>query len=109
MTDKPTSGTTPPMKPQPSADLPQDSMRVKNEQPGLIAGVCSIVAGVTGFSVPVVGMIASCVGIWLGVSGFRRGRSASYRPSIICGIIGALVSILGIAYWVSAVLFESYR
>jgi hypothetical protein len=81
----------------------------KNEQPGLIASVCSILAGVAGFAGPVVGMIASCVGIWLGVSGFRRGRSASYRPSVIWGSTGVLVSVLGIAYWASAVLFESYR
>jgi hypothetical protein len=82
---------------------------VQNRQPGLIVSVCSLVAGVVGFSVPILGMIASCVGIWLGVKGVRQGRAATHTASIICGVIGISVSGLSIVYWVSAVLFESYR
>ena len=82
---------------------------VQQPLPGLIAGVCSIVAGIVGFSVPVLGMVASCVGIWLGVRAFRAGRSANYRPSAICGGIGIAASILGMVFWVCAVMFESYR
>lgn|SRR5271154_7199120 len=82
---------------------------VQNQQPGLIVSVCSIVAGVVGFGVPILGMIASCIGIWLGVKGVRQGRAANYTPSTICGVIGISVAGLSIVYWVSAVLFESYR
>jgi hypothetical protein len=82
---------------------------VQHPRPGLIAGVGSIVAGVIGFGVPVLGMIASCVGIWLGVRGFRQGRAANQPPGMICGIIGISISGLSIVYWVSALLFESYR
>jgi protein-S-isoprenylcysteine O-methyltransferase Ste14 len=82
---------------------------VQNQQPGLAVGVCSIVAGVVGFSIPVLGMIASCAGIWLGVRGFRQGRAGNYAPSIVCAIIGISLSGLGIVFWVTAVLFESYR
>jgi hypothetical protein len=82
---------------------------VQQPLPGLIAAICSIVAGVVGFMVPVLGMVASCVGIWLGVRGFRSGRAANYRPSVICASIGTVVSILGMVFWVCAVLFESYR
>ena len=82
---------------------------VQQPLPGLIAGICSIVAGVIGFSIPVVGMVASCVGIWLGVKGIRQGRVANYRPSIICGISGLSISGLGIVFWVCVILFESYR
>src|SRR5277367_2480886 len=82
---------------------------IQNKQPGLIVSVCSIVAGVVGFGVPILGMIASCVGIWLGVKGVRQGRATNYTPSIICGVIGISVAGLSIVYWVSAVLFESYH
>ena len=82
---------------------------VQNQQPGLIVSVCSIVAGVVGFGVPILGMIASCIGIWLGVKGVPQGRAANYTPSTICGVIGISVAGLSIVYWVSAVLFESYR
>jgi hypothetical protein len=82
---------------------------VQNQQPGLAVSVCSIVAGVVGFSIPILGMIASCVGIWLGVRGFRQGRAGNYTPNIICAIIGMFLSGLSIVYWVSAILFESYR
>lgn len=77
--------------------------------PGLVAGVCSIVASIVGFSVPVVGMVASFAGIWLGVRAIRTGRAAGYRPSAICGGIGIIVSLLGIVFWVCVILFESYR
>jgi hypothetical protein len=80
-----------------------------NQQPGLAAGVCSIVAGVVGFSIPVLGMIASCIGIWLGVRGFQQGRAGNYAPGVICAIIGIFLSGLSIVFWVSAILFESYH
>jgi len=81
----------------------------QNPQPGLVASLCSIAAGLVGFGVPVLGMIVSCVGIWLGVMGFRRGRAAHYNPGTVCGIVGAALSVLGIVYWVCAILFESYH
>jgi hypothetical protein len=81
----------------------------RNQQPGMFASIGSIVAGVIGFSLPVVGMAASCIGIWFGVQGIRQGRAAKYRPSIICGMIGISVDGLGIVFWVCAVLFESYH
>ena len=82
---------------------------VQNQQPGLAVSVCSIVAGVVGFSIPILGMLASCVGIWLGVRGLRQGRARHYTRSIICAIVGIFLSGLSIVYWVSAILFESYR
>ncbi len=80
-----------------------------NQQPGLFASIGSIVAGLIGFSLPVVGMAASCIGIWFGVKGIRQGRAANYRPGIICGIVGISVDALGIVFWVCAILFESYH
>jgi hypothetical protein len=82
---------------------------VQDQRPGLTVSVCSIVAGAVGFGVPILGMIASCAGIWLGVRGFRQGRARNYTPSMICGIIGISLAGLSIVYWVSAILFESYR
>jgi hypothetical protein len=82
---------------------------VQNQQPGLVVSLCSIAAGMVGFGVPVLGVIAACVGIWLGVWGFRQGRAAHYTPSIICGVIGISVSVLSIVFWVCVVLFESYH
>jgi len=82
---------------------------VQNQQPGLGVSICSIIAGVVGFSIPILGMIASCIGIWLGVRGFRQGRAGNYTPGIICAVIGIFLSVLSIVYWVSAVLFESYH
>jgi hypothetical protein len=81
----------------------------QNQQPGLAVSVSSIVAGVVGFSIPILGMIASCVGIWLGVRGFRQGRAGKYTPSIVCAIIGVFLSGLSIVFWVTVILFESYR
>jgi hypothetical protein len=78
-------------------------------QPGLIVGICSIAAGVIGFSIPVLGMVVSCAGIWLGIKGFRQGRASNLTSSTVCGVIGASLSGLGIVFWISAVLFESYR
>jgi len=54
-------------------------------------------------------MIGSLIGIWLGIMAIRRGRSSRYSPATICGVIGLTLSVLSIAYWVSAVLFESYH
>jgi hypothetical protein len=70
----------------------------QNQQPGMFASIGAIVAGVIGFSLPVVGMAASCIGIWFGVKGIRQGRAAKYRPSIICGIVGISVDGLGIVF-----------
>jgi hypothetical protein len=77
--------------------------------PGVIAGIGSIVAGVIGFGIPVVGILASCVGIWLGIKGIRQARAMNYRPSITFGIIGLSIDGLGIVFWVCVVCFESYR
>jgi hypothetical protein len=77
-------------------------------QPGLVLGLCSIVAGLIGFGVPVLGMIASLAGIGLGVWGFRRGLAARYTGGIACGIIGTVVSVLSIVFWVCVILLESY-
>jgi hypothetical protein len=82
---------------------------VQQPLPGLVAGIGSIVAGVIGFGIPVLGVVGSCVGIWLGVRGFRAGRTANYRPSVVCSGIGMTASVLGLVFWVCAVLFESYR
>lgn len=81
----------------------------RNQQPGLVVGLCSIAAGLIGFGVPVLGMIASCAGIWLGVWGFRQSRPTHYTPGIVCGLAGISVSILSIVFWVYAILFESYH
>ena len=80
--------------------LPREA--VQNPQPGLVVGLCSIAAGLIGFAVPVIGMIASLAGIRLGVWAFRQGHAARYAPSTICGLIG-------IVFWVCVVLFESYH
>lgn len=82
---------------------------VQTPAPGLIAGIGSIVTAVIGFGVPVLGMVASCVGIWLGITAVRRGRSTRYNPSVTCGVIGISLAVLGIVFWVCVVLFESYR
>jgi hypothetical protein len=92
---------------EPDSKLPPPT--AQNQQPGMFASIGSIVAGVIGFSLPVVGMAASCIGIWFGVKGIRQGRAAKYRPTIICGIVGISVDGLGIVFWVCAILFESYH
>ena len=99
------------MPPFPQGPFPQvpDPDGVTRPAPGLIAGIGSIVAGVIGFAIPVLGMAVSCAGIWLGIKAIRNGRAARYSTSTTCGIIGASISVLGIVYWVCAVLFESYR
>ena len=104
------------MPPFPQAPFPQapfppapDPDGVTRPAPGLIAGIGSIVAGVIGFAIPVLGMAVSCVGIWLGIKAIRNGRAVRYTTSTSCGVIGASISVLGIVYWVCAVLFESYR
>ena len=99
------------MPPLPQAPLPPapDPDGVTRPASGLIAGIGSIVAGVIGFAIPVLGMAVSCAGIWLGIKAIRNGRAARYSTSTTCGIVGASISVLGIVYWVCAVLFESYR
>ena len=79
------------------------------KQPGFVVSLCSIAVGLIGFGVPVLGMLASCAGIGLGIWGFRQGRAAHYTPSIACGIIGTSISVLSIVFWVCAILFESYH
>lgn len=78
-------------------------------QPGLIAGVGSIICGLIGFGIPVLGILVACVGIWLGVLAILRARRTAARSSMICGIAGISLSVLGIVYWVCVVLFESYH
>ena len=76
---------------------------------GLPFSIGSIAAGVIGFAVPVLGMLAAVAGIWLGVTGYRRGRTANDKSAVTCGLIGASVSLLSIGFWIMVVLFESYR
>ncbi len=80
-----------------------------NQQPGLVVSLCSIAASLIGFSVPVIGMIASCIGIWLGVRGFRRGRAAHYTAGTVCGVIGLSVSVLSFVFWPYVMLSSSYH
>jgi hypothetical protein len=82
---------------------------VQTPAPSLSTGTGAIIAALIGFAVPVLGMVASCVGIWLGIIAVRRGRSTRYIPSVTCGVIGIFIAVLGIVYWVCVVLFESYR
>ena len=79
------------------------------QQPGLVVGLCSIGAGLVGFSVPVLGMLVSLGGIGLGIWGFRQGRAGHSPRSVACSLIGIAVSIGGIVFWVCALLFESYH
>jgi hypothetical protein len=79
------------------------------QQPGFGVGLCSIALGVLGFGVPVLGMLASCAGIGLGIWGFRRGRAAHYPRSVACGIAGISVSILSFVFWPYVLLSSSYR
>ncbi len=97
-----------PLPPLPAPAAPADEAG-QTPAPGLIAGIGSIVAALIGFGVPVLGVVASCVGIWLGITAVRRGRSTRYNPSVTCGVIGISLAVLGIVYWVCVVLFESYR
>jgi hypothetical protein len=78
-------------------------------QPGFVVSLCSIGAGLVGFGVPVLGMLASLAGIGLGIWGFRQGRAAHYSRSVVCSLIGIAVSALSIVFWVCVVLFESYH
>jgi hypothetical protein len=91
-----------------NGEVPASGTGLK-QQPGFVVSLCSIAAGLIGFGVPVIGMIASCAGIGLGIWGFRQGRSAHDAPGSICGIVGVAVSVLGIVFWVCAILFESYH
>ena len=81
----------------------------KKPLPGMIAGIGSIIAGVLAFCIPIVGMVAACVGIWLGILAVRQGRAGRYMRSVVCGAIGIAMSALSIVYWVCVVLFESYH
>jgi len=82
---------------------------VQAAPPGLILGVGSILCGLAGFAVPILGILVAGIGIWLGVVAVRQARRASARSSLICGITGIALSVLSIVFWVCAVLFESYR
>jgi hypothetical protein len=81
----------------------------RNPRPSLFFAICSIVAGVIGFGIPVVGMAVACIGIWFGIKAIRQSRAADDKPGITCGIVGLSLCILSIVYWVCAILFESYR
>jgi hypothetical protein len=80
---------------------------VLKPQPGLVVGLCSIAAGLIGFGV--LGMLASCAGIGLGIWGFRQGRAAHYPRSIVCGIAGIAVSVLSFVFWPYVMLSSSYH
>jgi hypothetical protein len=82
---------------------------IQKPLPGLISGIGSMICGVFGFGVPVVGMVAACIGIWLGIRAIRQGRMGDHMTSVVCGAIGITVSALSIVFWVCAVLFESYH
>jgi hypothetical protein len=82
---------------------------VLKQQPGLVISLCSIAAGLIGFGVPVLGMLASCAGIGLGIWGFRQGRAAHYPRSIVCGIAGISVSVLSFVFWPYVMLSSSYH
>jgi len=102
-----TNGPDPEVHPVPSGMAPPAAVRPA--PPGLIAGVGSIISGVVGFGVPVLGILVACLGIGLGVLAIRQARRASGRSSPICGITGISLSVLSIVFWVCAVLFESYH
>ena len=78
-------------------------------RPGLFFAIASIVAGVIGFAIPVVGMAVACIGIWFGIKAIRQARASSDKPGLTCGIVGLSLCLLSIVYWICAVLFESYR
>ena len=82
---------------------------VSTSQPGMIAGIGSIICGLIGFGIPVLGILVACVGIWLGVLAVLRARRTMARSSTICGIAGISLSVLSIVYWVCVILFESYH
>jgi hypothetical protein len=93
----------------PSHDVVPPTEAVQKPLPGLIAGIGSIIGGVFGFAVPVLGVVAACIGIWLGIRAIQQGRMGGYTTSVVCGAIGIAVSALSIVFWVCAVLFESYH
>ena len=80
-----------------------------NPRPSLFFAIGSIVAGVIGFGIPVVGMAVACVGIWFGIKAIRQARTTRDKPGLTCGIVGLSLCLLSIVYWVCAVLFESYQ
>jgi len=102
--DDPNTGTPPTAH----VTVPTPVVALK-QQPGLVISLCSIAAGLMGFGVPVLGMLASCVGIGLGIWGFRQGRAAHYRRSIVCGIAGISVSVLSFVFWPYVMLSSSYH
>jgi hypothetical protein len=82
---------------------------VQKSQPGLISGIGSILCGLIGFGIPVLGILVAGVGIWLGILAILQARRTAARSSTICGIIGIALSALCIVFWVCAILFESYH
>lgn len=88
---------------------PAASVDAPSEQPGFVVSLCSIAAGLIGFGVPVLGMLASCAGIGLGIWGFRQGRAAHYPRSVVCGIAGISVSVLSFVFWPYVMLSSSYH
>jgi hypothetical protein len=102
-----TNSPDPELPPMSSGIAPPSAVRPA--PPGMIAGVGSIISGVVGFGVPVLGILVACLGIGLGILAIRQARRARARSSLICGIIGISLSVLSIVFWVCAVLFESYH
>ena len=95
---------TPNPQPQPAEYARPGSIQ-QNLQPGLIGAVCSIVAGVLGFIIPVLGIIGSGVGLWLGIKALKIGQMSKYNPTTICGVIGIAIAGLAIFYWILSIVF----
>jgi hypothetical protein len=87
-----------------NGDLPT-SIALPN-QPGFVICLCSIAVGLAGFSFP---LLPSCVGLGLGIWGFRKGCAAHYRRSIVCGIVGISVSVLTLLFWPYVMVMSSYH
>ena len=95
--------------PPPSRGVMTPAGAVQKPLPGLISAIGAITCGVFAFGVPVMGMVAACIGIWLGIRAIRQGRVGGYMTSIVCGAVGITISTLSIVFWVCVVLFESYH
>jgi hypothetical protein len=94
---------------RPGPDVETSHAGDQKQPPGLVMGIGSIVAGVVGFSIPVLGMAAAALGICFGLRAAVLGRRGNCVPSVICGIIGTILCGLSIAFWIGAILFESYH
>lgn len=72
--------------------------------PGLVSGIVSCVCAVFGFFVPVLGMVLAIIGLVAGLQAYGKGKAAGYRPGLILGLIGALVSGLCLVVAALAIL-----